>query len=42
VGEVPIITPPGALGNAIYRAVGARQTRLPMTPAAILESMGVI
>ena len=42
VGEVPIVMPPAALGNAIYRAIGARQSRLPMTPATILESMGVI
>lgn len=42
VGEVPIVTPPGALGNAIYRAIGARQTRLPMSSQHILESMGVI
>jgi len=42
VGEVPIVMPPAALGNAIYRAIGARQSCLPMTPATILESMGVI
>ncbi|MBC7234277.1 MAG: xanthine dehydrogenase family protein molybdopterin-binding subunit [Chloroflexi bacterium] len=42
VGENPIVPPPAAIANAIYRATGARQTRLPMTPARILESMGVI
>jgi CO/xanthine dehydrogenase Mo-binding subunit len=33
VGEVPIVPPPAALANAIYRAVGVRMTQLPMTPA---------
>lgn len=42
VGEVPIMPPPGAIGNAIIRATGARVTRLPMTPACILEAKGVI
>jgi xanthine dehydrogenase molybdenum-binding subunit len=42
VGETPIVPPPGALANAIYRATGARMTELPMTPAYILERMGVI
>ena len=42
VGEAPIIPAPAALANAIYRATGMRQSRLPMTPARILESMGVI
>ena len=42
VGETPIIPPPAALANAIYRATGARVGQLPMAPARILESMGVI
>ena len=42
VGEMPIIPPPGAIANAIYRAVGVRIDQLPMTPARILEGMGVI
>jgi CO/xanthine dehydrogenase Mo-binding subunit len=42
VGEAPIIPPPAALANAIYRATGTRQSTLPMTPARILEAMGVI
>jgi len=42
VGEVPILPPPAAIANAIYRAVGARVTDLPMTPARILEALGVI
>jgi CO/xanthine dehydrogenase Mo-binding subunit len=42
VGEMPIVPPPGAIANAIYRATGVRITQLPMTPARILEGMGVI
>jgi CO/xanthine dehydrogenase Mo-binding subunit len=42
VGEMPIVPPPGAIANAIYRAVGVRMNQLPMTPARILEEMGVI
>jgi CO/xanthine dehydrogenase Mo-binding subunit len=42
VGETPILAPPAALANAIYRAVGVRMDRLPMTPARILGKMGVI
>ena len=34
VGEVSIVSPPVALANAIYRAVGVRMARLPMKPAA--------
>ena len=44
VGEVPIIPPPAAIANAIYRATGVRMTELPMSPAkvakAILEKNG--
>ena len=42
VGEVPIVPPPAALANAIYRATGVRVTDLPMTPVRLLEAMGVI
>jgi xanthine dehydrogenase molybdenum-binding subunit len=42
VGEMPIVPPPAAIANGIYRALGARVNRLPMTPARILESAGVI
>jgi CO/xanthine dehydrogenase Mo-binding subunit len=42
VGEMPIVPPPAAIANAIYRATGARMDRLPMTPAHILSKMGVI
>jgi CO/xanthine dehydrogenase Mo-binding subunit len=36
------VQPPAAIANALYRAVGTRVSQLPMTPAHILESMGVI
>jgi len=42
VGEPPILPPPAAIANAIYRATGVRPDRLPMTPAHLLEKMGVI
>ena len=35
VGEVPIIPPPAALANAIYRAAGVRLNALPMTPETV-------
>lgn len=35
VGEVPIVPPPAALANAIYRAVGVRMDVLPMSPGRI-------
>ncbi len=38
VGEVPIVPPPAALANAIYRAIGVRLNVLPMSPARILEA----
>jgi len=39
VGEVPIIPPPAALANAIYRAVGVRMEVLPMSPPRILHEI---
>jgi xanthine dehydrogenase molybdenum-binding subunit len=42
VGENPIMPPPAAIAEAIYQAVGARVCELPMTPARILEVLGVI
>jgi CO/xanthine dehydrogenase Mo-binding subunit len=39
VGEVPIVPPPAALANAIYRAVGVRMTTLPMSPGRITQAM---
>lgn len=41
VGEVPIVPPPAAIANAIYRAVGVRMEVLPMSPANILAALGV-
>lgn len=37
-GEVPIVPPAAAIGNAIYRASGVRLYRLPMSPARVLEA----
>ena len=42
VGEMPIVPPPAAIANAIYRAVGVRVDQLPMTPDRILAKMGII
>lgn len=39
VGETPILPPPAALANAIYRSVGVRMQVLPMSPARILEAL---
>jgi len=39
VGEVPIVPPPAALANAIYRAVGVRMTVLPMSPGRIVAEL---
>jgi CO/xanthine dehydrogenase Mo-binding subunit len=39
VGEVPIVPPPAALANAIYRAVGVRMHQLPMTPGRITHEL---
>jgi CO/xanthine dehydrogenase Mo-binding subunit len=36
---VPIVPPPAALANAIYKAVGVRMSVLPMTPARIVASV---
>lgn len=40
VGEVPIIPPPAAIANAIYRATGKRMTNLPMSPGYVLHRLG--
>jgi CO/xanthine dehydrogenase Mo-binding subunit len=42
VGETPILPPPAAIANAIYRAIGVRLDQLPMKPERILERLGVI
>jgi len=39
VGEANIVPPPAALANAIYRAVGVRMRRLPMSPPALMEAI---
>ncbi|MEE8305069.1 MAG: xanthine dehydrogenase family protein molybdopterin-binding subunit [Candidatus Tectomicrobia bacterium] len=39
VGEVPIVPPPAAIANAIYRATGKRMTDLPMSPGYILAKL---
>jgi CO/xanthine dehydrogenase Mo-binding subunit len=39
VGEVPIIPPPAALANAIYRAAGVRMDTLPMSPGRVMKAI---
>lgn len=39
VGEVPIVPPPAAIANAIYRAVGVRMTELPMSPPKVCKAI---
>jgi xanthine dehydrogenase molybdenum-binding subunit len=39
VGEVPIVPPPAALANAIYRAVGVRLRTLPMSPGRVMKEL---
>ncbi len=39
VGEVPIVPPPAALANAIYRATGVRMRELPMSPGRLMRQM---
>ena len=39
VGEVPIVPPPAAIANAIYRAVGVRMTELPMSPPKVAKAV---
>ena len=39
VGEIGIDTPPAALSNAIFNAVGVRNTKLPITPEKIWRGM---
>jgi CO/xanthine dehydrogenase Mo-binding subunit len=38
-GEVPIVPPPAAIANAIFRAIGVRMNHLPMTPGRIVAAM---
>jgi CO/xanthine dehydrogenase Mo-binding subunit len=39
VGEVPIVPPPAAIANAIYRAVGVRMQELPMSPPRLTKAI---
>jgi CO/xanthine dehydrogenase Mo-binding subunit len=39
VGEVPIVPPPAALANAIYRAAGVRMRQLPMSPGRVTKAI---
>ena len=39
VGEVSLVPPMAAIGNAISNATGARLENLPMNPAAVLEAL---
>ncbi|MSU77073.1 MAG: xanthine dehydrogenase family protein molybdopterin-binding subunit [Gemmataceae bacterium] len=39
VGEVPIIPPPAAIANAVYRAIGVRMDELPMSPGRVWKAM---
>jgi CO/xanthine dehydrogenase Mo-binding subunit len=39
VGEVPIVPPPAAVANAIYRAIGVRMNQLPMSPGRVVKAI---
>jgi len=39
VGEVPIVPPPAAVANAIYRAAGVRMHELPMSPGRVMKAI---
>ena len=39
VGETPIVAPPAAIANAIYRATGVRMFELPMSPPKIWAAL---
>ena len=39
VGQVPIVPPAAAIGNAIYKAVGTRLTELPMNPERVYKAI---
>lgn len=39
VGETPIVPPPAAVANAIYRAVGVRMQELPMSPPRVWRAL---
>ena len=39
VGEVPIVPPPGAIANAIHKAIGVRMCELPMSPGRVAKAV---
>jgi CO/xanthine dehydrogenase Mo-binding subunit len=39
VGEVPIVPPPAAIANAIFRAAGVRMRQLPMSPGRVTKAI---
>ena len=39
VGETVLVPPMAAIANAIYHAAGVRMSRLPMTPASVLDAL---
>jgi CO/xanthine dehydrogenase Mo-binding subunit len=39
VGETPIVEPPAAVVNAIYRATGVRMRELPASPPRLWQAM---
>ncbi len=39
LGEAPVIPPPAALANAVYRAAGVRITSLPMSAERIWTAL---
>ncbi len=39
VGETPIVSPPAAVANAIYHAIGKRMTDLPMSPPKVWHAL---
>lgn len=42
IGEPPIISPGGAIANAVYNATGVRMKHLPMTPDKFLMASGAV
>jgi xanthine dehydrogenase YagR molybdenum-binding subunit len=39
LGEPPVISPGGAISNAVANALGVRVPVLPMTPKRVLETL---
>jgi CO/xanthine dehydrogenase Mo-binding subunit len=42
VGEVPIVPPPAAIANAVYRAIGVRMRELPMSPGRVVAEIAKV